>query len=100
MGKAYDKRAALSNHARQAAQASMLLHGWQPIDTSGLYGYRFAIWHEQHGRVAKNSQGRFSRNIPQQAVSPASLGGFLEWDGLSTQHVLWLYKVLRQEKLL
>ena len=93
MGKVFDKRAALGNHQRQRAQATMMLHGWRAFVNNYLIIGVGAINEGVSQMIAKDvTTGRAAiYRMPAPLIAPSQ---FIEWDDVSTPRVLWLYKVM------
>lgn len=98
MGKVYDRRAALGNHQRQRAQATMMLHGWRAFhnhDTNGA-----AAVSEANDQTVRKDAATGKASIWRAMAPLVGSGQFIEWDEVSTPRVLWLYKVMLREKMI
>lgn len=103
MGKVFDKRAALGNHQRQRAQATMMLHGWVPFKGEGFsYSYGAGALHEESGRMVRKdaATGKASLHHYRSSYPTIPITSYIEWDEVATSRVLWLYKILLREKMI
>lgn len=103
MGKVFNKRAALGNHQRQRAQATMMLHGWVPFKGhSFCYGYGAGAVHEESGCMVRKdaATGKASVYRARSHYPSIPAEAFIEWDEVATSRVLWLYKILLRGKFI